>query len=64
MISRLFNPVAFSRLFDPMPLPKRVRVTGGSYFISAGRVRPAVGRSRVPRNRVAPFIPVEALFSR
>ena len=25
MFSRLFTPVAFSRLFDPMPLPRRVR---------------------------------------
>gem|GEM_PF-2690479 len=26
MFSRLFTPTAFSRLFDPMPLPRRVKL--------------------------------------
>jgi hypothetical protein len=43
---RFFSPTLFERLFDPMPLPRRIRLV-------------TVGKSRAPSNRVvmqsAPF---------
>lgn len=50
MFSRLFTPTAISRLFDPMPLPRGVRLA-----LSPARI----GRNRAPEIRTHSFKPVK-----
>lgn len=54
MFKRLFSPTISSRLFDPMPLPRRVSVVAGRSV--------ATGRYSVPRNRIVKIQDMSAVI--
>lgn len=57
MFLRLFAPVASRRLFDPMPLPRRLRLQGRvgrmrAALPATARLRPVVLKiKKIPYNR-------------